>query len=200
MEDFQDDLESETKRTVRESIRGKMIIGAAMLFLLLLTPLTLYILQYSLPPSIILALLILMFSIGFVGMIIFVYYGSGSSMLFRGMDILSQIAPPVPFIEGKLAVLNKDPVYAIIQWGPNALLFVAFFQAERTTDQKAKLPKMIWKWEYTYPIGDLKVARRETTFTIPVERGEYRTGEGILYSLLFAQTVTPRIQRTFTNE
>jgi hypothetical protein len=114
-----------------------------MLFTLLLTPLMMFILQYSLPSNILLALFILWFSIGFIGMIIFVYYGTGSSMLIRGMDILNQMAPPEPSIDGKLAVLNKDPVYAIMQWGWNALLFAAFYQSETTTDQKAKIPRVI---------------------------------------------------------
>jgi hypothetical protein len=96
--------------------------------------------------------------------------------------------------------LNKDPVYAIIQWGSNAIFFVAFFQSDRTLGKKVKLPRVIWKWEYTHPIGEIKVARRENAFTIPVDKGIYYTGRGVLYSLLLERTVIVTIPKTFTAE
>lgn len=121
-------------------------------------------------------------------------------MLFRSMDILRQIAPPEPFIEGKSAVLNKDPVYGIAQWGSNALFFVSFLQSERTFDRKVTVPKVIWKWEYSYPIGNIKVARREDNFTIPVDKGTYYTGRGILYALLLEERRVVTLPKKFTDE
>ena len=177
-----------------------MVIGAVMLTALPLLPVTLFLVQYSLPLSFIPLLFGLFGFIGILGMIILGYYGMGSSMLFRSMAILRQIAPPEPFIEGKFAVLNKDPVYGIAQWGSNALFFVAFCQSESTFDQKVKVPKVIWKWEYSHPIGEIKVARREDNFTIPVDKGTYYTGRGILYALLLEQTKVITYQKKFTDE
>jgi hypothetical protein len=200
VEEFHSDLESDSEETLRGTIKRKMAIGVIMSVALLLLPIVLFLVQNSLP-TIALTLLLIAFSmIGLLGTLICLYYGMGSSMLFRGEDILRKIAPPEPFIEGKLAVLNKNPVYIIIPWGSNALLFVAFFQSERTFDQKVKLPRVIWTWEYTNPIGDIKVARRENTFTIPVDKGIYYTGEGVLYSLLLEKTGIIAVPKTFTAE
>lgn len=200
MDEFSSDSESSSEQELRRTARRKMFIGAAMLTALPLLPVTLFLVQYLVPSDFILVLLIAFGFIVILGMTMLVYYGGGSSMLFRGMDILHQIAPPEPFIEGKFAVLNKDPVYGIAQWGSNALFFVAFYQYERTFDQKVKVPRVIWKWEYSHRIGELKVAKREDTFTIPVGRGIYHTGRGILYSLLLEQTRVITYPKKFTDE
>lgn len=200
MDEFYGGSESSSEQALRRLVRRKMFIGAVMLAALPLLPITLFLVQYSLPSTFVPVLFISFGFIGILGMTILGYYGGGSSMLFRSMDILRQITPPELFIEGKFAVLNKDPVYGIAQWGSNALFFVAFHQYERTFDQKVKVPRVIWKWEYSHRIGELKVARRENTFTIPVGRGIYYTGRGILYALLLEQTRVITYPKKFTDE
>ena len=200
VEEFQNNSESDAKEEVRASIRRKLIIGALMCAALPLLPILTFLLQYSLPESAMIILFIGLCVIGIAGFLIVTYYKIGSSMLFRGIDVLNQIAPPEPFVEGKLAVLNKDPVYIIIQWGSNALLFVAFFQSERSFDKKAKLPRNIWRWEYKHPVGDIRVARREDEFTIPVDKDTYYTGRGVLYSLLLEETKIVTVRRSYTSE
>ena len=193
-----DEVHSESEQALRKSVKRKMVIGAAMCSALPLLPVVIFLVQYSLPSDLIPVLFIPFVFIGLLGFIIFLYYGAGSSMLFRSMDILRQIAPPEPFIERKFAFLNKDPVYAIAQWGSNVLFFVAFYQSERTFDQKVIVPRVIWKWEYNHPIGEIKVSRREGNFTIPVDKGVYYTGRGILYSLLLEQRAIITYQKSFT--
>ena len=127
-----------------------------------------------------------------------VYYGSGSSLLFYGIDILRKLAPPEPFIQGKFGVLNKNPVYGAAQWGSNALFFVAFFRSERTFEQKVKVPRLIWTWQYNHQVGNLKVARKRDTFTIPIDRDTFYTGDGLLYAVLVEGTGPVRIRKTFT--
>ena len=200
VEELQSNSEVDAKKEIRASIRRKLIIGVLMCAALLLLPILTFLLQYSLPESAMIILFIALCAIGIVGIVIAGYYGMGSSMLFRGIDVLNQIAPPEPFVEGKLAVLNKDPVYIIIQWGSNALLFVAFFESERTFDKKTELPKVIWKWEYTHPVGDIKVARREDRFTIPIDKDSFYTGEGVLYSLLLDETKVVTVRKSYTSE
>lgn len=194
----QSDLKSAIEEDLRRSIRKRMGIGAILCVVAPLLPFTLLFLDYTMPGDSGLYFLIAVAALGFLGVIIIVYYGMGSSMLFRGIDILRQISPPEPFIEGKFGVVNKDPVYVIAQWGSNTLFFVVFLQSERTFDQRVKVPKVIWTWEYSHPIGDIKVARRENQFTIPVGEGVYYTGRGILYSLLLEERVIVRIQKSFT--
>jgi len=200
MEGFRSDSETDTEQDFRQSIKRKVKIGIVMFFLLPLTPVMIFYLQYSLPSTMILSILILLFSIGLIGMIIAIYYGVGSSLLFYGIDILHKLAPPEPFIQGKIGVLDKGPVYGIAQWGSNVLFFVAFSQSERTFAQKVKIPRLIWAWQYNHPVGELKVARKRNTFTIPIDRETYYTGEGILYALLLEGTGLVRVRKTFTAE
>jgi hypothetical protein len=200
VEGLQSNLELDTKEEVSASIKRRMIIGVLMFAALPLLPILVFFLQYSLPRSAIMVVFFALAATGIVGLIVGSYYGLGRSMLFQGIDALNQIAPPEPFVEGKVAVLNKDPVYVIIQWGSNALLFVAFFQSERSFDKKVQLPRVIWKWEYTHPVGDIKVARREDEFTIPVDRDTYYTGRGVLYSLLLEETRIVTVRRSYTPE
>jgi hypothetical protein len=200
VDEFQSDLEAGSEEVFRASMKKKVRIGLILFASLLLLPLVIFLMQRSLPAGVSMILIFVFPVIGVLSALISAYYAIGSTMLFRNMDILRQIAPPNLFIEGKLAVLNKDPVYAIAQWGSNALFFVAFFQSERSFEQKAKLPRAIWKWEYNHSIGDIKVARRESTFTIPLDEGTYYTGNGILYSLLLERTVIVTVQKAFTAE
>lgn len=200
MEEFHSDSEIDTEQDFRRLIKRKMKISIVLALFLLLAPITIFYLQYTLPPSMILLILISFFSIGLIGIISFVYYGSGSSLLFYGIDILRKLAPPDPFIQGKFGVLNKDPVYGVAQWGSNGIFFIAFLQSERTFTQKVKVPRLIWKWDYNHPVGILKVARKRDTFTIPTDRDSFYTGEGVLYALLLEGTGPLRIQKTFTAE
>ena len=198
MEELHGNQESDTEQEFRRSIKRKAKIGIAMMLFILLAPITIYFLQYSVPSEMILLILVSFFSIGIIGTILTVYYGSGSSLLFYGIDILRKLAPPEPFIQGKFGVLNKDPVYGIAQWGSNGLFFIAFSQSERTFERKVKVPRLIWKWDYNHSVGDLKVARKKDTFTIPIDRDTFYTGEGVLYALLLEGTGPLRIRKTFT--
>lgn len=200
MDEYQGDLETDAKEAVRESIKGKMRIGGLLCVIAPLLFFAMFFTHNLLPQSVMMTLFITLCVIGILGVLIVVYYGAGSSMLFQGIDVLHQIAPPEPFVEGKLAVLKKDPAYVLIQWGSNALFFVAFLHSERAFDKSVVLPRVIWKWEYSHPIGDVKVARREGNFTIPVEKDTYYTGRGILYSLLLEETTIITLRKSYTDE
>ena len=156
--------------------------------------------QISLPPGSLMIPFTILTVIGVLGVLFIVYYRTGGNLLFHGMDVLCLISPPEPFVEGKVAVLNRDPVYAIAQWGSNALFFVGFYQSERTFDRKVKVPRVMYRWEYSHPIGEIKVARREGDFIIPVERGAYYKGKGVLYSLLLEKKLIVTIRKDFTAE
>ena len=150
-----------------------MKIGILWVLFFPLAPISIYYLQYSVPSDMILFILLSFCSIGLIGICLSIYYGTGSSLLFYGLDILRKLAPPEPFIQGKFGILDKNPVYGISKWGSNALFFIAFFQSERTFTQKVKVPRLLWTWQYKHPIGDLKVAKKRGTFTIPIERDTY---------------------------
>ncbi|RLI53899.1 MAG: hypothetical protein DRP09_14515, partial [Candidatus Thorarchaeota archaeon] len=69
---------------------------------------------------------------------------------------------------------------------------------ERLFERKVSLPRVIWKWEYTHQIGEIKVARRVGRYAIPTGKDEYREGEGLLYALLFENTGYISGPREFT--
>ncbi|MFX1482748.1 MAG: hypothetical protein ACFFCP_06105 [Promethearchaeota archaeon] len=202
MEDIRADLSSVSEDELRASTKRKMKFGGLLCVVAPLLPIVIFLIQYRFPGDSGLLFILTLVVIGFLGAAIIIYYGMGSSLFFRGMKILRQISPPEPIIEGKFAVLNKDPVYAIAQWGSNVLFFVAFYESERTFDKKVNIPKMIWIWEYSHPIGDIKIARREDVYTIPVGEGVYYSGRGILYALLVEKgtLLKVRIPLSFTAE
>jgi VIT1/CCC1 family predicted Fe2+/Mn2+ transporter len=93
VEEINRNMESDTEQTFRESVRRRMIIGVIMFAALPLLPIVTFLVQYSLPANATTILLIAFIVIGFLGALISLYYGMGSSMLFRGMDLLRKIAP-----------------------------------------------------------------------------------------------------------
>lgn len=200
MEEFHSDMMSDSEEELRGLIRRRMRIGGTLCVIAPLLIFSMFFTRYTFPGNTTVMVLMALIAIGFLGMMIVLYYGTGSSMLFSGMKILRQISPPEPVIEGKLAVLNKDPVYAFAQWGSNTLFFVAFYQSERTFDLKVRVPKAIWKWEYSHPIGEIEVARREGDFTIPVDKDTYYKGRGILYSLLLEEKGIVTMPKTYSAE
>jgi hypothetical protein len=128
------------------------------------------------------------------------WYGIGASYFFLSLDHLKKISPPDPIIVGRSVIMDKNPVYGIGTWGSNVLMFIAFYTRERAFHQKVKIPRTIWKWEYKLEIEGAKVARREGTYTIPVSRDEYYTGEGVLYALMTVGGVYVAIQRDFSSQ
>ncbi|MFW9927193.1 MAG: hypothetical protein ACFFDM_10555 [Candidatus Thorarchaeota archaeon] len=184
VEEFQDSIELDYGERLKKSLRRRIIIGAIMLVMLPLLPIVVFLIQYSVSDFVIMMVFVIFGIIGFSGVIVVGYYGMGSSVVLSNYELFKELAPPNPIIVDKTAILNRDPVYLIAQWGSNTIFFIAFRHAERSFEEKIQVPRVIWTWEYTHQIGDLKVARREGSFTIPVEEGRYISGEGILYSLM----------------
>ncbi|MFX1482747.1 MAG: hypothetical protein ACFFCP_06100 [Promethearchaeota archaeon] len=175
-----------------------MVIGLIMFLALPILPIVLFFLQYSISAPELIPFLMAFIVIGAFGGVICMYYLVGHSTLFRGIDILRRMAPPEPFIEGKLAVLNKDPVYVIARWGLNTLFFVAFYESERSFDKKVKLPRVIRIWEYNRQLGDVRVARKEDEFSIPVDRDTFYRGRGILYALMLEERFIVTFRKRYT--
>lgn len=163
------------------------MIGAVLLLMLPLLPIVVFYIQFSVSDFVISMVFIVFGIVGSSGLIIVGYYGWGSSKVITNYELFKTMGLPAPKIVDKTVILNREPVYLIGQWGSNTIFFIAFRYAERSFESKLRLPSTIWIWEYTHEIGDLKVARREDTFTIPVDEGVYLSGEGIMYSLMTDQ-------------
>ncbi|MGQ4913021.1 MAG: hypothetical protein ACP6KW_12710, partial [Candidatus Thorarchaeota archaeon] len=194
------DTESVSEEEIRRSVKRKIKVGMVLVSSLALMPIVAFLIQYSVPHQTLMLIIILMAIVGMSGAVVLLYFGGGYSLFFRGVDTLHLVTPPEPFFEGKIAVVNRDPVYVVAQWGSNVVFFVAFTQSERLFERKVSLPRVIWKWEYTHQIGEIKVARRVGRYAIPTGRGVYREGEGILYGLLLERTSIVRVFEEFTTE
>ena len=185
VEEFQSDSQTDVEQALRNSVRRRITIGVIMFVAFFsLVPIMTFLIRISLPIEVLTILIIICSLVGLQGAFISLYYWSVGSPFFRGIDILHQIAPPEPFIVGKAAVLNKDPVYVINKWGISALFFVVFKESERSFDNKVRLPSLLGRWEDTYLNGIIRIARKEDNFVVPVDTDTYCKGEGIIYALL----------------
>ena len=199
-DDIYNEPVSDSEAILRKKVRERLILGGLMCSAGPLLLVMIFLTSYAIPSGADLFLVIALVAIGIAGIVMVGYYGMGSSLLFRSMDILRKLAPPDPVIVGKYVVINKDPVFGVGQWGSNILFFVAFRESERSFEEKTKLPGLIWKWEYKHRIGAVKVAKREDEFTIPIGDGTYRKGRGLLYGLLLERQVIVSYYRDFTLE
>ncbi|MGQ4913020.1 MAG: hypothetical protein ACP6KW_12705 [Candidatus Thorarchaeota archaeon] len=197
---FSTNTGSVSEEEIRRSVKRKTKVGIVLAFSLALMPMAIFVIQYSLPRQTMMLIIMLLAIVGMLGVVVLLYFRVGYSLFFRGLDTLRLISPPEPFFEGKIVVVDKDPVYVVAQWGSYVLFFVAFTQSERIFERKVSLPRAIWKREYTHQIGEVKVARRVGRYAIPTGRGVYREGEGILYALLPDNTGCILGPREFTTD
>ena len=193
-------LMSESEQAFRDSVRKKMKIGGILFIALLLVPVYIFFGQNTMPFDFMVATSVILGFIGFLGIMTLLIYGQGSSLLYRCVKTIKKLAPPDPVFVEKFAVMNKDPVYVLAQWGIYAIRFIGFHHAETTFEHKTKIPGLITRWEYNYKIGAFKVARREGKFTIPVDEASYITGDGILYSLLLSRPGFSALPRDLSKE
>lgn len=194
------DFESNAENEIREGARKKARLGFTLMLFMALSPAAAFLIQDFVPTDVVLLLFIIFLAIGFLGTVLAVYFGKGSSLFFQCLDILKQLAPPDPIIIGRSAVVDKAPVYGVVKWGSNVIMFVALYQPERTFDKKMRVPRTIWRWEYKLQIAGIRLARREGTYTIPTGDDEYHTGEGVLYSLIVSAGYKFPILRIYSSE
>jgi hypothetical protein len=195
-----DELFSIKEQNLRKAARKKAIIGVLLLVSVIALPILVFYIQFLVSSIVITVIFVIFFVIAMTGLVMLGWYGKGASLFFLSLDQLKKLSPPDPIIVGYCAVMNKDPVYVIGTWGSNVLMFVGFYSYERAFHQKLKIPRNIWKWEYKFEINDVKVARREGTYTVPIDNDEYYTGEGILYALMLEGGVYIVTQRDFMSE
>ena len=188
------------EQSLRKRARQRTVIGIILIFSPIAILLLIFYIQNFVPQGVVIFLIICFGAFGMAGLVLIFWYGKGASMFFHGVDLLKKIAPPDPIFIGRNVVIDKKPVYGIGAWGSNVLMFIAFYSSERLSHRKVKIPRTIWTWEYKHNIEDVKVARREGTYTIPIGEDEYLTGEGILYALIIEGGVYVTIQRDFSSE
>ncbi|NHJ14161.1 MAG: hypothetical protein EAX95_10825 [Candidatus Thorarchaeota archaeon] len=146
--------------------------------------LAIFLVQSFVPPWISLVIFFLFVIEFLVGFVFFMYFVLGSKLFFHSLDLMRKTSPDELILRGRYAVAKKGSVFLVAYWGSNALFFIAFFQTFPAEQLKLRIPRTIWRWEYTVSIGEVKVARRLGEYTVPDSEDDFITGEGILYSLL----------------
>jgi hypothetical protein len=197
---LQRDAPTYTEEELRQRYRKRVALGAVMLMALPLLPTTVYLTQYIIPRDLMLLVFIGFGVVGFSGMIILGYFGRGYSMLLHSIELLKKLAPPEPVVFRRLVVIQKEPVYVVGQFGSNVIMFIAFIERSIVSHEDFEIPQVVWKWDYDLEIAGLKLARKEGTFSIPVDPTHSHRGEGVLYSLMTETGFRTKAKRDFSEE
>jgi hypothetical protein len=146
--------------------------------------LAIFVIQSFVPPWISLIIFILFVIEFLIGFVYFMYFVVGSKLFLHSLGLMRKTSPDELILRGRYAVARKGSVFLVAYWGSNALFFIAFLQSFPAEKMNLKIPRTIWRWEYTVSIGEVKIARRWGEYTVPNTEDDFITGEGILYSLL----------------
>ncbi|MFW9919992.1 MAG: hypothetical protein ACFFED_10355 [Candidatus Thorarchaeota archaeon] len=173
-----------------EKLKTRSKNGCVAGCLLMLSPLVFFALAFILPPSLLnrvfLPALIGFFGLAIVGVIVLGLFAIGSNTLVRAYEILLALGPPEPQIGKRYVVRELNDVYIIGHSLSGMFYFIAFRgQAGLASTSKMRIPQALWKWEKRIEVGSHNLYRREGVFAVPTERGDFLSGEGVLYAEAF---------------
>lgn len=181
---MQTEARTYTEEELEQHCKKRVALGAVMVLAMPSLPTIVYVTQYMIPRDLMLLVITGFTGIGIVGMVFLVYFGRGYSMFRHGIELLKKLAPPEPMIFHRIAVVQKEPAYVVGQFGSDVIMFIAFIERNIVPHEDFDIPQVVWKWDYDLEIAGVKLARREATFSIPVDPMHSHRGEGVLYSLM----------------
>ena len=198
MHDLSEPAISPKEQEIRNEIRSGLRLGIILIIsgCMLLVPI--YLIHDSVPQAIELVLLVAFIVITVIGFIVSEHYGPGRILFFHSLELIRLIAPDEMAVTSRYGVVRRGSVYILAKWGSNVLTFIAFLHSEPALVPKIKIPRIILRWEHTFPIDSLKVSRREGHFTVPTSENAFIGGDGILYSLLIDSMSLFRATSDFT--
>ncbi len=158
-------------------------IGIVMILPLVMLPILVYGLQFLLPFTAVVFIIIAFAVNGILGIIILGWFYGGWNYLSKSFEILRVVGNPVVITDRKIAVAKGDGIYAIGKWASNLVMLFAFKTVGSAIEPRVRIPGTVWLWEYKLKIASVNVARREGTFVIPDEDGHLIEGDGIVYCI-----------------
>lgn len=190
--DFNSDREVESRSYEEETplalskLKTRSRNGCIVGIFLIMSPAILVGLSFMLPQEqrdlIFIPLLFGSGGLGIMGTVIACLYGSGSKSLARAYEILKALGPPEPQLRRRYIIKEYRDVYIIGKSVSGRLYFVAFRdQAGLTSASKMKLLSARMRVKIV-DVGGYRFLRSEGVFSVPTERGDYVSGEGVLYS------------------
>jgi hypothetical protein len=190
--DFNSDLELDSRSyeeptsSALSNLKTRSRNGCIVSGLLIISPTTLVGLTFLLPlelrDAVFLPLLLGSGILAVMGVVVAGLYGTGLSSLVRAYEILEPLGPPKPQLGQHYVVKEYRDVYIIGHSISGMLYFVAFGdQVGLTSASKMKLPP-IHKWKKRIDVNGYRLLRSDGIFSMTTERGDYVSGEGVLYA------------------
>ncbi len=121
--------------------------------------------------------------IGTVGLIVLTWYAVCWSLLSRLLPVMMLIGETRILPDKKVAIARRGNVHALLKWGQATIMLLAFRQPIRSFDETINVSRGFLRWEFKIGIGDIRIARREGVYSIPIDDHEYIRGEAVLYGI-----------------
>ncbi|MHA1906629.1 MAG: hypothetical protein ACW98Y_04995 [Candidatus Thorarchaeota archaeon] len=190
---------------IEDQLKSRQKKGCTVGCILMMTPIILIIvifyIQFSPIAFIIPALFIGMFVSIMLGLAILVLYGVGSGGMLRAYEKLKVLGPPDPVLGKRYVLVEYNDVYIIASTWSNFLHFVAFKdKAGVMASSKMKLPKFFGKWQDRVEVDGVKLYRREDTYSVPTVRGDFVSGEAVMYAEAYMPSKYNWVVPEFTKE
>jgi hypothetical protein len=173
---------NEPTAPIIDNLRAKTRAGYIVGFILMISPLLL-IYEPSVQMSMgILPLLTASLILLMVGVWIFASEGLRQSSLVTAYVILQRLGPPEPQMIRRNVVREYEDIYIFgVSWH-GWLYFAAFReQAVLTSVSKLRLPRTLNMWRRNVEVSGIRLIRVEGVFSVPTERGDFVSGEAVLY-------------------
>ncbi len=204
-----DHYESRSYETPSTSIEDQLrsrrkkgfVVGITLMFTPVVIIFSIFYIQFSPLAFIIPSLFVGMFVSVVVGMLILVLYGVSSGSKLRAYEKLNVLGPPDPVVGSRYVLVEYNDVYIIASIWSNFLHFVAFKdKAGVMSSSKMKLPKFFGKWQDRVEVDGVKLYRREDTYSVPTVRGDFVSGEAVMYAEAYMPSKYNWVVPDFTKE
>ncbi len=172
---------------IEDNLKAQQKKGCSVGCTLMLAPMILLILVFFLQPTQldfrILPLFLGSFVLLFVGIVILYLYGVESGAKLKAYEILKVMGPSNLVVGNHYVMVEYNDAYIVATSFSGMINFVAFKdRASVTSSTKTKFPKFFGSWQDKVDIAGVKLYRKEDTFSVPTTRGDFVSGEAILYA------------------
>ncbi|MDF1538247.1 MAG: hypothetical protein P1Q69_05040 [Candidatus Thorarchaeota archaeon] len=204
-----DHYESRSYSTPSTQIEDKLksqqkkgfMVGFSLMMVSVLVFMISFIFPMGLKDFLFLPLLIGGFVTLFGGIAILFLYVVESSGKLKGYEILKVLGPPDPVVGRRYVLVELNDVYIVATVYSGMLHFVAFKEgAGITSTTKMKLPKFFGMWRDKIEVAGVELHRREDTFSVPTARGDFVSGEAVMYVGQYVPSRNNLIVPDFTKE
>ena len=177
------------------------VFGCILMMLPVVLIITVFYIQFTPFEFLVPSLFIGMFVTAMLGLGVIVFYGVQSGGKLRAYEKLKVLGPPDPVVGKRYVLMEYNDVYIVAHTWSNFLYFVSFKdKAGLMSSTKMKLPQFIGKWQDKIEIGGVKLYRKEGVFSVPTIRGDFVSGEAVMYGEAYVPSKYNWVVPEFTKE